>query len=224
MLDEVRPGILFDVDGTLVDTNYLHVLAWWRAFRDQGRQVEMARIHRQVGKGSDRLTEALLGRESAAASEAHSRHYSQLSRQALAFPAAAALLREVKRRGAQVVLATSAKAEELETIRRALDADDAVDEIVSSQDAGESKPAPDIFEVALRKAGLDRDACAVVGDSRWDVEAAGRLGLPAVCVLSGGTGAEELWQAGAAAVYEDVGELLRKLDESPLAGLFRAAA
>jgi HAD superfamily hydrolase (TIGR01509 family) len=213
---KVTTGIVFDVDGTLLDTNYLHVLAWWRAFREAGIQAEMATLHHLVGMGSDKLIQRVAGREREDVNEGHSRHYAELRREATAFPGAAPLLREVKRRGARVVLGTSAKAEELGEVRRALQADDAVDEIVSSADVSASKPAPDIFESALERAGLDARRALAVGDTVWDVESARRVGLGCVCVESGGIDRRLLEEAGALAVYRDVGELRERLDQSPL--------
>ena len=218
MPDE-RPAFLVDVDGTLVDTNYLHVVAWWRAFRDIGEEVAMSRIHPLIGMGSDQLVHRLIGRESEEASDGHSRHYAVFKEEITAFAKAAELLIELDRRGGRVVLATSSNEEDLERLREAIDAEDAIEDAVSKGDVEHSKPSPDIFEAALHKFGLEPNRTLVVGDTTWDVEAAGKLGLGVVCVLTGGSTREQLEDAGAIAVYEDVAELLDHLDESPLAKL-----
>ncbi len=214
-----RPTILVDVDGTLVDTNYLHAVAWWRAFRDIGEDVPMSRIHPLIGMGSDQLVHRLIGRESEEASEAHSRHYEPFKKEIAAFPRAAELLAELSRRGARVVLATSSDEEDLARLREAIDADDAIDDAVSKGDVEHSKPSPDIFEAALKRFELDPRNTMVVGDTPWDVEAAAKVELGTVCVLTGGATREQLEEAGALAVYEDVGELLDDLDNSPLSKL-----
>jgi len=218
-MPEDRPSILVDVDGTLVDTNYFHTVAWWRAFQDVGEDVPMSSIHPLIGMGTDQLVERALGRESEEASEGHPKHYEPFKEEIKAFPGAADLLRELARRGARVVLATSSDEEDLERLREAIDAEEAIDDAVSNGDVEHSKPAPDIFEAALNKFGLDPARTLVVGDTRWDVEAAAKLDLGVVCVLTGGSTREQLEQAGAVAVYSDVAELLAELDSSPLAKL-----
>ncbi len=214
-----RPSILVDVDGTLVDTNYFHTVAWWRAFQDIGEDVAMSRIHPLIGMGSDQLVHRLIGRESEEASDAHSSHYEPFKQDIKAFPKAAELLKEFARRGARVVLATSSDEKDLERLREAVGAEDAIEEAVSKGDVDHSKPSPDIFEAALKKFDLDPGRTLVVGDTTWEVEAAGKLDLKVVGVLTGGSTVEQLEEAGAIAVYEDVAELLAHLDESPLAPL-----
>lgn len=214
-----RPAILVDVDGTLVDTNYFHTVAWWRAFQEIGEEVPMSSIHPLIGMGSDQLVERLIGRESQDASDAHSKRYEPFKEEITAFPGAADLLRELAGRGARVVLATSSDEEDLERLRDAVGADDAIENAVSKGDVDHSKPSPDIFEAALKKFDLDPARTLVVGDTKWDVEAAGKLGLKVVCVLTGGSSREQLEEAGAIVVYEDVAELLAELDKSPLGEL-----
>ena len=211
--------MLFDVDGTLVDTNYLHTVAWWRALRDSGEQVHMSSIHRVIGMGSDRLVEELLGRSEDSARDGHKQHFRRIRDEMRAFPAAAAILREVARRGAKVVLASSANEEDLKAMRDAIDAEDAIDQFTSSKDVEASKPSPDIFAVDLESSGLDAEHAIVVGDTVWDVEAARNSGLACVCVLTGGISRQELEDAGAVEVYADVGALLERLDDSPLGAL-----
>jgi HAD superfamily hydrolase (TIGR01549 family) len=212
-----RPAVLFDVDGTLVDTNYLHTVAWWQAFQDIGEDVPMSKIHPLIGMGSDQLVERLIGRESEEASDAHSKRYEPFKELIKAFPKAADLIVETDRRGARVVLATSSGEGDIERLREAIGVDDdVVDHVVTKGDVEESKPSPDIFSSAVDHLDLETSRTIVVGDTPWDIEAADKLGIECVCVLTGGATREQLEEAGAAAVYEDVGELLEKLDQSPL--------
>ncbi|CNF99003.1 haloacid dehalogenase superfamily enzyme%2C subfamily IA [Mycobacterium tuberculosis] len=215
-------AVLFDVDGTLVDTNYLHVTTWWQAFRQHGRTVPMSAVHRAIGMGSDKLLDHLLpdGRDHAdddAIRSAHTALYAQFWSRLTPFDGAADLLRACAGRGRRVVLASSAAAPELAALRAALDADDAIDEATSASEVGQSKPAPDLVELALERAGVPASRAVFVGDTRWDVEAAERAGMPCVCVLTGGWSPEELRKAGAAAVYDDPRALLDDLDASLLA-------
>jgi HAD superfamily hydrolase (TIGR01509 family) len=217
------PGtaVLFDIDGTLVDTNWFHTLSWFKALQDIGEDVAMARIHPLIGMGSDQLVESLLGEQREGLSDLHSKHFEPFKSDIVAFPKAAELLAEVGRRGPQVVLATSSKKSDLKEMLEALDADDHIDEIVHGDQVEASKPAPDIFSTALESLGLDPQRTIVVGDTRWDVEAAAKAGLECVAVLTGGTHRHDLEEAGAVAVYSDAAELLAKLDESPLSRLWR---
>lgn len=218
-----RPAVLFDLDGTLLDTNYFHAIAWWRALRDAGEDIAMARIHPLIGMGSDQLLEELLGEEREGLSDIHAKHYKPYKEELLhAFPRAADLLAAVAERGAQVVLATSSKEEDLDKLLEALGADEGViREIVHGDMVGSSKPAPDIFAVALDHLDLDPEQTMVVGDTRWDIEAAAKLDIDVVCVLTGGSTRRDLVDAGAAAVYEDVADLLEHLDDSPLTRLWK---
>lgn len=213
-------GVLFDIDGTLCDTNYLHTIAWARAFDELGYRVPMASIHHAIGMGSDKLLPALIGKDDSEADDRHGVHYEKLHGEIRAFHRAGDLLREVKRRGLRVVLATSAKERDLETLAKTIGADDAVDHVTSSGDVDRSKPDPDIFAAAIEGAGLDPSRTLVVGDTVWDIEAALNLGLDTVCVLTGGIGREKLEAAGAVAVYDDVADLLDHLDGSPIGRLF----
>ena len=211
--------MLFDVDGTLADTSYLHALAWARAFRELGVEVPTSVLHRLIGMGSDQLTERVLGERSSPAAAAHGRHFAPLRAEIRALPGAGDLVREVHHRGARTVLATSAKPEDIEALRAAIGADDAIDEVVLSSDVESSKPAPDIFAVALERAGVAAERAIAVGDTVWDIEAAGRCGVGCVAVVTGGVAACELEAAGAIGVYDDAGALLAELDRSPLARL-----
>lgn len=209
-------GVLFDIDGTLLDTNYLHVLAWWQAFRDTGHEVEMWRLHRAIGIGSEELVQRLLGRPDDEVVHAHSERYGALRDQVTAFPRAAELLVGCVELGLTVVLATSGKKDDLEWMLPAIGAPEGVVAgVTTSADVDASKPNPDLLEVALRDHGLDRGRTVAVGDTTWDVEAARSARLPCVALLTGGIGVGEL--GGAVAVYEDPGALLDRLGSSPLA-------
>ena len=211
---------LFDIDGTLVDSNYLHVDAWSRAFDDIGHPVDAWRIHRCIGMDSEKLLDALLGDADAdtrdRASERQSAHYASTKDRLRPFDGARELLRELASRSVTVVLATSAPETELKALRSVLEVDDAVDVVTSSEDVGTAKPAPDIVQVALARAGVGPGDAVMIGDSVWDVEAAGRAGVACIGVLSGGISVAELRDAGAAAVYSDVADLLAHIDQSRL--------
>jgi HAD superfamily hydrolase (TIGR01509 family) len=214
-----RPGLLFDVDGTLVDNNYLHTLAWSRALGKAGEWAPMNAIHRQVGMGGDNLVPELLGHGSPEASDARSRYYEEMLDEVRAFPGAADLLRRAHGAGLTVVLATSSPSTELDAVRRVLDADDAIDAVTTKDDVESSKPAPDIFRAALDAGGVDPARALVVGDSVWDVRAARAAGLGFVGVETGGFSRHELSEAGALHVYRDVEEIAAQLFTGPLASL-----
>ncbi|PZF93853.1 HAD family hydrolase [Micromonospora deserti] len=215
-------GVLFDVDGTLVDTTYLHTVSWWEALRQADQPVPMATIHRAIGMGSDKLLDHLLGPERDRSADrklrdAHDTLYGEYWERLSPLPRAADLLRACAERGLRVVLATSAAEHEVGALRRALAADDVIDTITSSAAAQESKPSPDILVAALEQSGLDAARVVFVGDSVWDVAAAGRLDIPCVGLTCGGTSRGELAGAGAVAVYDDPAELLDALAHSPIA-------
>lgn len=218
-MTDTRPAILFDVDGTLVDTNYLHTLAWWRALQNEGHDIAMSRIHPLIGMGSDHLLTELLGEEPEGLSDAHKEQYAPLKEDLHPFPKAADLLTEVDRRGGRVVLATSSKKDDVPQLCDTIGAEDAIDHIVNGSDVEASKPSPDIFAVAIDQLDLDPERTIVVGDTVWDVEAAGKAGVRCVCVLTGGHARRELEERGAVTVYEDVADLLDHLDESPVGEL-----
>ena len=217
MSSQLRPGVLFDVDGTLIDTNYLHTLAWSRALRDAGEWAPMNAIHRLVGMGADQLLPELIGHDSPAAKKARPGHYAELIGDARAFPGAAHLLRTLHEAGLVVVLATSAPGDELAALRKILDADDAIDAQTNADDIERSKPDPEVFVTAMRAAGIDPRRALAVGDSVWDIQAARAAGIGCLAVESGGFSQHELSESGAAAVYRDVDELRVRLQTSPLA-------
>lgn len=219
-MSELRPGVIFDVDGTLLDTNYLHVLSWWQAMNDAGHQdVAMSDIHRAIGIASEGLTEHLLGTEDERAIEAHSERYEALRDQVTAFPRAADLVKACGRRGLTPVLATSGKEEDLEWMVPAIGAEDELAGTTTSSDVGEGKPAPDLLTAAMEQHGLDPARTLAVGDTVWDVEAAKKAGIPCIVVLCGGISEVELREAGAAEVYDDPADLLEHLEESLLGRL-----
>lgn len=216
---ELRAGVLFDVDGTLMDTNYLHTLAWSRAFVEVGRWAPMNAIHRLVGMGGDQLVPTLFGEPDDDAEAARARHYGELIDEARPFPGAADVLGALHDDGLVVVLASSSPADELRVLLDRLQAGDAVDATTTKDDVATSKPAPDIFEAALRAGSVDPGRALVVGDSVWDVQAARAAGLGCLGVETGGFSRHELQEEGAIHVYRDVQEILDQRHTTPLARL-----
>jgi HAD superfamily hydrolase (TIGR01509 family) len=221
-----RPGAaaLFDIDGTLVDSNYLHIEAWSHAFSDLGLAVDTSRLHRTIGMDSAKLLEALLGddaeRLSDQVKDLHTGYYETLMDRLRPFRGAREILQELDSRGVKVVLATSAPENELAELKKVLDVDETLTAVTSSEDVGTAKPEPDLVEVALDRSGADASAAVFVGDAVWDFVAARKVGLTCVGVLTGGYSRAELEEAGAAAVYDDVAQLLEQLESSPLAALW----
>ncbi len=215
---DLAPGVLFDVDGTLLDTNYLHVLAWTQACRDTGHpDVGMWTLHRAIGIGSEELVQRVLGHPDQDTVDAHSRRYEALRDQVTAFPRAAELLAACAARGLRVVLATSGKQDDLDWMVPAIGAAEGVlAGATTSADVDAAKPRPDLLQVAVRDHGLDPERTVVVGDTVWDVQAAERAGLPCVALRCGGISAAELTGAGAAEVHDDPAALLDALDRSRL--------
>jgi HAD superfamily hydrolase (TIGR01549 family) len=215
----VAPAVILDVDGTLVDTNYQHALAWYRAFRQHDIVLPVWRIHRHIGMGGDQLVEALAGKrcdeergdEIRAAEKAL---YLALIDEVEPFDGARELIADLKERGSTVVLASSAKESELDHYLELLEARDLADDWTTSADVEATKPAPDLVIAALEKAGGGE--AVMVGDTTWDCQAAGKAGVPTVAVLTGGFSEEELREAGAIAVYESIAVLRERLDETPL--------
>jgi HAD superfamily hydrolase (TIGR01509 family) len=217
----VARAAILDVDGTLVDTNYHHALCWYRAFREQGIAPPLWRLHRHVGMGGDKYVAAVAG---GAVEERHGDtlrdRWEELFDEQLgeisALPGAHELVADLKERGLTVVLATSSVASHAHAFLDLLEVRDLADAWTTKDDVDESKPAPDLVEVALEKAGT-RDA-VMVGDTPWDCRAATEAGLPTIAVLTGGFSDDELREAGAAAVFESADELRRRLHETPLRG------
>ena len=207
---------ILDVDGTLVDTNYQHAIAWYRAFRQHGVVLPIWRIHRHIGMGGDHLVKALCGDEVEAEKgddvrTAEKALYMALIEEVEPLQGAKELIRELDQRGHSVVLASSAKEDEVDHYLDLLDARDVVDGWTTSADVEATKPEPDLVKAAVEKAGAGE--AVMVGDSTWDCEAAGRAGLQTVAVLTGGFSEAELREAGAVAVYHSIDELRDSFDE-----------
>jgi HAD superfamily hydrolase (TIGR01549 family) len=214
---------VLDVDGTLVDTNYQHALAWYRAFRALGETYPVWRIHRLIGMGGDRLVAALGGDdvEERIGDDVRARwveEFDAIIDEVAPLPGARAFVAAVLERGHRVVLASSGKPQHVDHFLDLLDARDLAEAWTSSEDVESTKPAPDLLQVALAKIGAPEDApSVVVGDSVFDVEAAKNAGMPALVVRSGGFGDDELRDAGAVAIYDTPADLTAALDETGLA-------
>jgi HAD superfamily hydrolase (TIGR01509 family) len=206
---------VFDVDGTLVDSNYQHALAWYRAFRAHGAVLPVWRIHRHIGMGGDRLVAALAGEDYEHAHgddvrAAWKADFDARIDEVALVPGATELLAEVKDAGLRLVLASSGKPDHVDRYLDQLGARDLVDAWTSSEDVGRTKPAPDLLEVALEQVG--GGPAVTFGDSTWDCEAAVRLGVPAVAVRTGGFSVDELREAGASDVFDSLDDLRADLD------------
>ena len=213
---------ILDIDGTLVDTNYHHAIAWYRAFRQHGIVLPIWRIHRHIGMGGDQLIGALTDerfeeRDGDSIRSAEKVLYMELIGEVRPMEDSRELLEDLKRRGHTVVLASSAKADEVEHYLDLLDARTIADAWTTSADVKKTKPEPDLVHSALKKARAGPQDAVMVGDTTWDVQAAKRADVPTIAVRTGGFGAEELEDSGAAAVFESVAELRRRLEETKLA-------
>src|SRR3954468_15237957 len=214
---------VLDVDGTLVDSNYHHAIAWYRALRSLGETFPVWRLHRLIGMGGDHVVTAVGGddlerRVGDQARERQGKEVDAVLEEMAPLPGARDLLVAIKDRGHRLVLASSGHQHHVEVFLDMLDARGIVDDWTSSADVEASKPAPDLLQVALKKLGASPDAASVmVGDSVWDVEAAKKAGMPAIAVRSGGFGDDELTEAGAIAIYDTPGDLAKALDDTPLA-------
>jgi HAD superfamily hydrolase (TIGR01549 family) len=212
-----------DIDGTLIDSNYQHALAWYRALRSVGETYPVWRLHRLIGMGGDQVLTAVGGEElerrvGDQAREQQGKEVDALLEEMAPLPGARDLLVAIKERGHRLVLASSGQQRHVEVFLDKLDARDIADDWTTSADVEVSKPAPDLLQVALNKLGAPSEASSVmVGDSVWDVEAAKKAGMPAIVVRSGGFGDDELQEAGAIAIYDTPGDLATALDDTPLA-------
>jgi HAD superfamily hydrolase (TIGR01509 family) len=209
-------AVILDVDGTLVDTNYQHAIAWFRAFRQHGQVLPIWRIHRHIGMGGDQFVAALCGDEVENEKgddirTAEKALYMSLMPEVEPLQGARELMVDLKERGHAVVLASSAKPDEIDHYLELLDARELADAWTSSGDVEATKPQPDLVEAAMDK--VDADEAVMVGDSTWDCEAAGRAGLSTVAVLTGGFSEAELRDAGAVGVYHSIDELRDSIDE-----------
>jgi HAD superfamily hydrolase (TIGR01549 family) len=215
-----RPSALvLDVDGALLDTNYLHAIAWWEAFRDAGHEVSGFDIHRAIGRGSDDLVETLIGRADESIVEGHAKNWAPLRERCIPFHHVPELIRACAERGMKVVYCTSGAPEDIEDFRAKIGCDDVVDAVVDSGDVESSKPEPDIVLAALEAVGVEADRAVMVGDTVYDVRAAKAAGVAVVGLVCGGISEQELTEAGADAVYGNASELLQGLDDSPIGAL-----
>ena len=214
------PAAILDIDGTLVDTNYHHVIAWYRAFKRHDIVLPLWRIHRHIGMGGDQVVGALAGEDVELKRgddirAAEKELYLELIEEVEPFEGAHGLIETLKKRGHPVVLASSAKAEEVDRYLDLLDARQLADGWTTSADVEATKPHPDLVIAAVEKAGGGK--AVMVGDTPWDCESARGAGVPTVCVLTGGFSEDELRDAGAVAVFESITQLAERLDETPLA-------
>lgn len=210
---------ILDIDGTLVDTNYQHAIAWYRAFRSEGMTLPLWRIHRHMGMGGDQLVASLAGDEAEkrigdAVRATEKEEYARLIGEVAPMAGAADFVRDLKNRGHLVVLASSAKAEEVDHYLDLLGVRNVVDAWTTSADVEATKPQPDLVKSAQAK--VEHERAFLVGDSTHDCAAARRAGVTSIGVLTGGYGEDELTEAGAEAVFESIEELRSHLDDTPL--------
>lgn len=213
---------ILDIDGTLVDTNYQHAIAWYRAFRANGITLALWRIHRHIGMGGDQLVEALTDEATEAACgdairEAEKDCYMQLIDEVQPMRKARELMEQLRERDHSVVLASSAKQDELDHYLDLLQARELASAWTSSADVEATKPRPDLVHVALERASAQPQEAVMIGDSPWDAHAARGAGVATIAVMTGGFAREELLEAGAADVFESVAELLEQLGRTPFA-------
>jgi phosphoglycolate phosphatase-like HAD superfamily hydrolase len=212
------PAAILDVDGTLVDSNYQHALAWYRAFAMHGLTLPVWRCHRAIGMGGDQLVPFLAGEgfDAEHGDEVRAAEhvlFEQMIGEVRAFEGARGLLEDLKARGSRIVLASSAKSADIAHFIDLLDARELADGWTDSSSVQRTKPAPDLVRAALDI--VDGGPGVMVGDSTWDVQAARKLKVPTVCVRTGGFGADELREAGAVAVFDSIAELRERLSDTP---------
>ena len=215
-------GVIFDIDGTLVDSVDQHARTWQQAFAAFGHAIPFAQIRAQIGKGGDQLMPVFLDQPTIASigTQLEAFRADLFKREVLpgirAFPGVRPLFQRIIADGTRIALASSAKKDELAAYKEKADIADLVAVETSSDDAERSKPFPDIFDATLRRLGLPAASALVVGDSPYDAEAAGKLDLATIGLLCGGFPESQLRAAGCVAIYRDPAELLRRYDESPL--------
>jgi HAD superfamily hydrolase (TIGR01549 family) len=210
---------ILDIDGTLVDTNYQHAIAWYHAFRQHEIILPIWKIHRAIGMGGDQLVPHLIGEEKGEElgddiRAAEKPLYLSMIEQVEPFDGARDLIVGLKDRGHTVILASSAKGNELEHYLDLLDVRELVDDWTMSDDVEETKPSPDLVNAALKKA--KSDGGVMVGDTTWDIEAAKRADVETIAVMTGGFGEDELQEAGAIAVFDSIAELHQRIGDTPL--------
>jgi HAD superfamily hydrolase (TIGR01549 family) len=217
-------AVIFDVDGTIVDSVDLHAKAWQEAFAKFGKKISVSQIRRQIGKGADQLLPVFLSQQELNEfgkdlddyrRDVFKKEYLPLVK---GFPKVRELLQRIKRDRKRIALASSATAEELEIYKQVTKITDLIESETSSQDADKSKPHPDIFEAALRQLpGITLDQVIVIGDTPYDAEAAAKANLQTIGLLCGGWKERDLLQAGCVATYKNPADLLARYDKSPLA-------
>jgi HAD superfamily hydrolase (TIGR01509 family) len=213
-------AVIFDIDGTLVDSVDLHARAWQETFSHFGHEVAFQDVRSQIGKGGDQLMPVFLSEEEIEQRGEEIENFrsalfkKKYLSQVRSFPETRRLLQRIKRNGQGIALASSAKGDELATYKKIARIDDLIDEETSSDDAEKSKPHPDIFEAALDRLGLDADEAIAVGDSPYDAQAAGKIGLRTIGVLCGGFPEQDLRAAGCVAIYRDPADLLTRFARS----------
>ena len=221
-MGEIRAA-LFDIDGTLIDSNPLHVIAWQEAFAGAGHPMESRAIAKLIGMGGDKLVPTLLPEADEALQEQLADRHDTIFKgrylaQAKPFPGARDLIAHVHDAGLKVVLASSASAQEVRHYVDLMDIGHYLATSTSIDEVAQSKPAPDIFTTALAKAAVPATAALAIGDSPFDAESAAKSGVRTIALLSGGFDRTELVRAGAVAIYADVADLLARYAQSPLAG------
>jgi HAD superfamily hydrolase (TIGR01509 family) len=212
---------ILDIDGTLVDTNYQHAIAWFRAFVAHDIVLPIWRIHRHIGMGGDQVVTALCGEDTERRlgdriRDAEGEEYGRMIGEVRTMEGSRELIVSLKDRGHVVVLASSAKEGEVDAYLDLLDAREVADAWTTSGDVEATKPEPDLVRAALERVETPVDDAVMVGDTPWDVEAARRAGVGTLAVVTGGFAEQELRDAGAVEVFESVAELLERLDETPL--------
>jgi HAD superfamily hydrolase (TIGR01509 family) len=216
-------AVIFDIDGTLVDSVDLHAEAWQKAFEKFGKKVSFGAIRRQIGKGADQLLPVFFSKsELGQFGDELNSYRSKLFKQEYlatvkAFPKVRELFERIKQDGRQIALASSAKDDELEAYKKIAQIADLIETETSSGDVKKSKPYPDVFATALKELGIATDQVIAVGDTPYDAEAAAKINLRAIGLLCGGWNEEELRRAGCMAIYQDPADLLARYDSSPLA-------
>ena len=214
-------ALVLDVDGTLLDTVYLHVIAWWEAFMDGGYEVSGFDIHRAIGRGSEDLVQTLVGKSDDAVVEAHAKNWAPLRDKCIPFHQVPELIRTCAERGIKVVYCTSGAPEDIDDFRQKIGCDDVISGVVNSSDVEQSKPAPDIVRAALDAVGVAPENAVMLGDTVYDVRAADAAGVACIGLMCGGIGERELQEAGAVAVYGNPSDLLQDLEQSPVGRLLR---
>jgi HAD superfamily hydrolase (TIGR01509 family) len=215
-------AVIFDLDGTLVDSNELHVASWERAFRHFGKRFSLEQLRRQIGKGSDQylpefLSEAEIKKFGKELDEYRSKMFTkEYLPKVKPFPKVRELFQRIKDDGKSIALATSSKKSESKLYKKLLHIEDLVDVETNAGDAKRTKPCPDVFEIALRKVGSSPNESIAVGDTPFDIEAARKCGLGTIAVLCGGAPRPKLAAAGPVAIYRDPADLLAQYEDSPI--------